>query len=173
MAGQGPFPWGAGWAKPDGTAASGAEQPTQAAELKVTVGPASAGGRVPQRDAKHFITVGGIAWCITASIVGVVLTLQLANGIRVPGVGSGPIVLALAELVLGLLGSALIAACGHRAALRNDDAGQEAPYPSVAKTGSDARRGQAPSRTEKAGRADGRRMPAPVHGKGGRGQAGT
>jgi hypothetical protein len=144
MAGQGPFPWGPGWAKLDGAAAAGVEQPTQAAELKVTVGPASAGGRVPQRDAKHFITVGGIAWCVTAAIAGVVLTLQCAGGARGPGVGSGPIVLALAELVFGLLGSALIAACGRRAALRDGDPGR----------GDDAGRDRDPGRDGDPGRDD-------------------
>jgi hypothetical protein len=114
MAGQEPSPHRAGWAELDGTAASGVEQPTQAAELNVTVGPATAGGRVPQGDAHHFITVGGIAWCVAAAIAGVVLTLQIAG--RSPGLraGSGPVVLALAELGLGLAAAAFIAACGGR-----------------------------------------------------------
>lgn len=171
MAGQGPSPWGAGWAELDGTAASGVEQPTQAAELKVTVEATSAGGRVPQRDAHHFITVGGITWCITAAIAGVVLTLQIAGRARVPGADSGPAVLALAELVLGFLGSALIAVCGRRAP-RLNDVGQQAPYPPAARIGPDARHSQAPSRTETAGPADGGRMPAPVLGEGGPGSGG-
>jgi hypothetical protein len=127
MPGQGPSPRGTGWAESDKTAATGVEQPTQAAELKVTVGPASAGGRVPQRDAHHFITVGGIAWCITAAIGGVVLTLQIAGRAHGPGAGSGPTVVALAELVLGLLGSVLIAVRGRRAASRIGDTGQRLP----------------------------------------------
>jgi hypothetical protein len=111
MAGQEPSPHRA---ELDGTAAPGGEQPTQAAELNVTVGPATAGGRVPQGDAHHFITVGGIAWCVAAAIAGVVLTLQIAG--RSPGLrtGSGPVVLALAELGLGLAAAAFIAACGGR-----------------------------------------------------------
>lgn len=115
MAGQEPSPHRA---ELDGTAASGGEQPTQAAELNVTVGPATAGGRVPQGDAHHFITVGGIAWCVAAPIAGVVMTLQIAG--RSPGLraGSGPVVLALAELVLGLAAAAFIAACGGRAPRR-------------------------------------------------------
>ncbi len=172
MAGQDPSPWGADWAELDGTAAPGVEHPTHAAELKVTVGSASAGGRVPQRDAHHFITVGGIAWCITTAIVGVVLTLQIADRVRGPGAGSGPTVLALAELVLGLLGSALIAACGRRATPRINDAGQQAPHPPAAKVGPDARRRQAPSPTETAGPTDCGRMPAPVPGEGGPGSSG-
>jgi hypothetical protein len=119
MAGQEPSPHRA---KLDGTAASGVEQPTQAAELNVTVGPATAGGRVPQGDAHHFITVGGIAWCVAAAIAGVVLTLQIAG--RSPGLraGSGAVVLALAELGLGLAAAAFIAACGGRAPRRTAEA---------------------------------------------------
>lgn len=121
MAGQEPSPHRA---ELDGTAASGVDQPTQAAELNVTVGPATAGGRVPQGDAHHFITVGGIAWCVAAAIAGVVLTLQIAG--RSPGLraGSGPVVLALAELGLGLAAAAFIAACGGRAPRRTARGGR-------------------------------------------------
>ena len=68
----------------------------------------------PPGDAHHFITVGGIAWCVAAAIAGVVLTLQIAG--RSPGLraGSGPVVLALAELGLGRAAAAFIAACGRR-----------------------------------------------------------
>jgi hypothetical protein len=118
MAGQEPSAHQASWAERNGTAASGVEQPTQAAELNVTVGPATAGGRVPQGDAHHFITVGGIAWCVGAAIAGVVLTLQIAGRSPRLGAGSGPVVLALAELTLGLAGAAFIAVHGRRAASR-------------------------------------------------------
>lgn len=161
MAGQDPSRWGTGWAEPDKTAASGGEQPTQAAELKVTVGPASAGGRVPQRDAHHFITVGGIAWCTTAANIGVVLTLQIASrGGHAPDAGNGPTILALAVLALGLLGSALIAACG-RAAPRVDDAGQQAPHPRP-QGRTPARGGRTSSQAEAAGPDDRERISAPV-----------
>jgi hypothetical protein len=172
MAGQDPSRWGAGWAELGRTAASGGEQPTQAAELKVTVGPASAGGRVPQRDAHHFITVGGIAWCTTAAIVGVVLTLQLASPGRAPGAGNGLTMLALAELLLGLLGSALIAACGRRAAPRIAAAGRQAPFPPALEAGPHAREDQTPSRAEAPGPDDRGRMSAPVPSEDGPGSGG-
>ena len=79
MAGDSPSPRGTGWAGLDGASDPKTEGPTQAAELKVAVGLATAGGRVPQSDAHHFITVGGIAWCIAVAIAGVVLTLQIAG----------------------------------------------------------------------------------------------
>jgi hypothetical protein len=119
MAAQGPSGHGA---ELDGTAAPGVEQPTQAAELKVTVGGATAGGRVPQRDAHHFITVGGIAWCVGIAMAGVVMTLQIAG--QAPG--SGWIALPLAELGLGLVGATLIAACGRRGAQPTEAAAQRA-----------------------------------------------
>ena len=118
MAGDSPFSRGTGWPELDGASDPKTEAPTQAAELKVAVGLATAGGRVPQSDAHHFITVGGIAWCIAAAITGVILTLQIAG--RAPGlrVGSGLTVLALSELGLGLLGAVLVAICGRRHARR-------------------------------------------------------
>jgi hypothetical protein len=127
MAVQEPSPHQAGWARLDGTAAADVEQPTQAAELNVTVGPATAGGRVPQGDAHHFITVGGIAWCVAAAIAGVVLTLQIAGRSPGLGAGSGPVLLALAELGLGLAGAAFIAACGRRTSRRTAKASRRPP----------------------------------------------
>jgi hypothetical protein len=128
MAGDGPVSRGAGWAKQLGrTVEPKIEQPTQAAELKLTVGPATAGGHVPQSEAHHFVTVSGIAVCVAAAIAGVVLTLQIAGPVFALRVGSGLTVLALAELGLGLLGSVLIAACGRRADHRTDEAGKQAP----------------------------------------------
>jgi hypothetical protein len=138
MAGQEPSPHPA---ELDGTAAPGGEQPTQAAELNVTVGPATAGGRVPQGDAHHFITVGGIAWCVAAAIAGVVLTLQIAG--RSPGLrtGSGPVVLALAELGLGLIGSAFIAACGGRTPRRIEQGDKQVPSSAAAQADNRVRPG--------------------------------
>jgi hypothetical protein len=144
MAGQDPSPHRAGRAEPDGTAASGVEQPTQAAELNVTVGPATAGGRVPQDDAHHFITVGGIAWCVAAAIAGVVLTLQIAGRSLGHGAGSGPVVLALAELGLGLIGSAFIAACGGRTPRRTEEGDKQAPSSAAARAGNRVRPGSRP-----------------------------
>jgi hypothetical protein len=139
MAGQDPSSHRAGRAELDGTAGFGAEQPTPAAELNVTVGPATAGGRVPQGDAHHFITVGGIAWCVAAAIAGVVLTLQIAG--RSPGLdaGSGAAVLALAELGLGLVSSAFIAVCSRRTPRRTEQADQQAPSSAAAQTGNRVR----------------------------------
>jgi hypothetical protein len=122
MTGQGPSGRETGGAELDGTAASGVEQPTQAAELKVTVGHATAGGRVPQGDAHHFITVSGIAWCVGIAIAGVVLTLQIVG--RAPH--SGWAALPLAELGLGLAGAVLTAACGRRGARPPEAEGQRA-----------------------------------------------
>jgi hypothetical protein len=132
MAGQDPSPRRARRAEPDGTAASSVEQPTQAAELNLTVGPATAGGRVPQDDAHHFITVGGIAWCVAAAIAGVVLTLQVAGRSSGHDAGSGPVVLALAELGLGLIASAFIAACGGRTPRRTDEGARQTPSSAAA-----------------------------------------
>ena len=122
MTAQGPSGRGTGGKDLDGTAASGIEQPTQAAELRVTVGRATAGGHVPQDDAHHFITVAGIAWCVGVAIAGVVLTLQIAD--RLPG--SGRLVLTLAELGLGLAGATLVATCGRHSAHRAEAAAQRA-----------------------------------------------
>lgn len=141
MAGNSPSPRRTGWAELDGVSDPTTEVPTQAAELKVTVGLATAGGRVPQGDAHHFITVGGIAWCVAAAIAGVVLTLQIAG--RTPGlrVGSGLTVLALGELGLGLLGATLVAVCdrrhAHRAVANADvgQAGRQATHPVAVSTG--------------------------------------
>ena len=100
--------------QPAGTAGPKIEQPTRAAELKLTIGTATAGGTVPAGDAHHFITKFGIAGSVAAGIAGVVLTLRIASGVLVLRVGSGLIILALAELGLGLLGAALIAVCSRR-----------------------------------------------------------
>jgi hypothetical protein len=134
MAGDSLSPRGTGWPELDGASDPKTEAPTQAAELKVAVGLATAGGRVPQSDAHHFITVGGIAWCVAVAIAGVVLTLQIAG--RPPGlrVGSGLTVLALGELGLGLLGAVLVAICdrrrAHRAAASAEGrAGRPATHP--------------------------------------------
>lgn len=114
MAGDSPSPPGAGWTELDGRAGPKVDVPTQAAELKVAVGLATAGGRVPQGDAHHFITVCGIAWCVAAAIAGVVLSLQIAGrslGLRG---GSGLTVPILSELGLGLVGATLVAICDRR-----------------------------------------------------------
>ena len=138
MAGDSPSPRGTGWAELDGASDPKTEAPTQAAELKVAVGLATAGGRVPQSDAHHFITVGGIAWCIAAAIAGVILTLQIAGapGLRV---GSGLAVLALSELGLGLLGAVLVAVCdrrrAHRAVASADGRAEQRPGSSADETG--------------------------------------
>jgi hypothetical protein len=141
MARQDQSPRRAGRAEPHGTPASGVEQPTQAAELNVTVGPATAGGRVPQDDAHHFITVGGIAWCVAAAIAGVILTLQIAGRSPGLGAGSGLVVLALAELGLGLIGSAFIAACGGRPPRRTGEGDEQAPSSAAAQAGNRIRPG--------------------------------
>jgi hypothetical protein len=90
------------------------EQPTRAAELRIAVGPASAGGTVPPGETHHFITTFGIAGSVAAGIAGAVLTLRIATGVLALRVGSGLTVLALAELGLGLLGAVLIAVCSRR-----------------------------------------------------------
>ena len=90
------------------------ERPTQAAELRLTVGPATAGGTVPSVEARYFITVFGIAVCVAAGIVGVILTLRIASQVTALRADDGITVLALAELGLGLAGAALIALCGRR-----------------------------------------------------------
>lgn len=105
-----------GAGQPAGTAEPKIEQPTQAAELKLTIGPATAGGTVPPGDAHHFITTFGIAGSVAAGIAGVVLTLRIASGVVALHVDSGLTILALAELGLGLLGAALIAVCSRRTA---------------------------------------------------------
>jgi hypothetical protein len=103
--------------------AQAVEPPTQAAELKFTVGPATAGGTVPQAEAHHFVTVCGIAGSVAAGIAGVILTLRIASGVLTLRVSSGLAVLALAELGLGLAGAVLIAFCSRRP----DQPGQEEP----------------------------------------------
>jgi hypothetical protein len=110
MAGRDPFPPGP--AGPPGQ--PGIERPTQAAELKLTVGPATAGGTVPPVEARYLITAFGIAACVTAGIAGVILTLRIASQVAALRVGDGITVLAFAELGLGLTGAALIALCGRR-----------------------------------------------------------
>ena len=90
------------------------ERPTQAAELRLTVGPATAGGTVPPVEARYLITAFGIASCITAGIAGVILTLRIASRVAALRAGDGITVLALAELGLGLAGAVLIALCGRR-----------------------------------------------------------
>jgi hypothetical protein len=99
------------------------EPPTQAAELKFTVGPATAGGTVPQAEAHHFVTVCGIAGSVAAGIAGVILTLRITSGVLTLRVSSGIAVLALAELGLGLGGAVLIAFCSRRP----DQPGQDGP----------------------------------------------
>jgi hypothetical protein len=114
MAGTSPSARGTGRAgQPAEAAGPKIEQPTQAAELRFAVGPASAGGTVPPGDTHHFITTFGIAGSVAAGIAGAVLTLRLASGVTALRVGSGLTVLALAELGLGLLGAVLIAVCSR------------------------------------------------------------
>lgn len=110
MAGWDPFP-----PSPAGPPAEPAiERPTQAAELRLTVGPATAGGTVPSVEARYFITAFGIVACVAAGVAGVILTLHLASQVTALRAGDGVIVLALAELGLALAGAALIALCGRR-----------------------------------------------------------
>jgi hypothetical protein len=91
-----------------------AEQPTRAAELEISAEPArvkftgwrwvTAEGTVPPGDAHHLIT----AFCILGGVItgtsGAVLTLRIAPGLTT---------LALAELVLALVGMVLTATCGR------------------------------------------------------------
>ena len=113
MAGRDPFPPSPA-GLPLGAGEPVIERPTQAAELRLTVGPATAGGTVPPAEAHYFITAFGIAACVAAGIAGVILTLRIAGRVTAPRAGDGIIVLALAELGLGLAGAALIAFCGRR-----------------------------------------------------------
>ena len=106
------------------TASRLAELPSAAAKLTIKVGPAQlAEGTVPPDQARHLITTFGILGCIFAGIGGAVLTLHVARTL---------IALAFAELALALAGAALIAACGHVPAHRENDhpaitAGQPLP----------------------------------------------
>jgi hypothetical protein len=113
MTGRDPFPPGSAGLHP-GSGEPGIERPTQAAELRLTIGPATAGGTVPSVDARYFITAFGIAACVVAGIAGVILTLRLAKGVATLRTADGVTVLALAELGLGLAGAILIALCGRR-----------------------------------------------------------
>jgi hypothetical protein len=110
MAGTDPFPPGPAGPPADPTL----ERPTQAAELRLTIGPATAGGTVPPVEARYLITAFGIAACVAAGIAGVILTLRIASQVAALRVGDGITVLAFAELGLGLAGAALIALCGRR-----------------------------------------------------------
>lgn len=113
MAGRDLFPPGPA-GPPPGAGEPAFERPTQAAELRLTVGPATAGGTVPSVEARYFITAFGIAACVVAGIAGAILTLRIASAVAALRAGDGIIVLALAELGLGLAGAALIALCGRR-----------------------------------------------------------
>lgn len=86
MAGRDPFP-----PSPAGPPAGPAvERPTQAAELRLTVGPATAGGTVPSVDARYFITASGIAACVAAGIAGVIMTLRIASHVAALRAGPRP-----------------------------------------------------------------------------------
>jgi hypothetical protein len=113
MAGRDPFPPDPA-GHPLAAGEPSTERPTQAAELRLTVGPATAGGTVPSVEARYLITAFGIAACITAGIAGVILTLRIASRVAALRAGDGITVLALAELGLGLAGAVLIALCGRR-----------------------------------------------------------
>lgn len=113
MAGRDPFPPDPA-GLPPGTGEPTAERPTRAAELKLTVGPATAGGTVPSADARYFIMAFGIAACVAAGIAGVILTLRIAGRVVALRADDGITVLAFAEIGLALAGSALIALCGRR-----------------------------------------------------------
>jgi len=89
-----------------------AEQPTQAAELKVAVGPATAGGSVPPGEAHHYITTFGILVSVIAGIAGAVLTLRIGSGVLTLRVTSGLTILGLAELGVALASAVIIAICG-------------------------------------------------------------
>jgi len=113
MAGRSPFPPGSE-GMPYAAGEPAVERPSQAAELKLTVGPARAEGKVPSVEARYLITAFGIAACVAAGIAGVVLTLRIASGVAALRADDGITVLALAELGLGLAGAVLVALCGHR-----------------------------------------------------------
>jgi hypothetical protein len=116
MAGRNPSARGAGPAGPlAGAGEPKIEHPTPAAELKLTVGPASAGGTVPGDAAHHFITTAGIVGSVAAGIAGAVITLRISGGVLALHVSSGLTILALAELALGLIGAVLVAVCGRGA----------------------------------------------------------
>ncbi len=101
-----------------------AEQPTQAAELKLAVGPATAGGSVPPGEAHHYITTFGILVSVIAGIAGAVLTLRIGSGVTTLRVTSGLTVLGLAELGLALASAVIIAICGRS---RKSQAAEHAP----------------------------------------------
>lgn len=87
-----------------------AEQPTQAAQLTIRADPArvkitarrwvTAEGTVPPDEAQHLISTIGIVGCVVTGATAAVLTLRIAPGLTE---------LALAELLLALVGMLLIA----------------------------------------------------------------
>lgn len=95
-----------------------ADLPTEAAQLKIAAEPMkgwSATGTVPQADARYMIATFGIMWVITATTFGVVVVFRAAP------------LLALAELVLGLVALIIVAATGRRKGEHQGPAGGPPP----------------------------------------------
>jgi hypothetical protein len=85
-----------------------AEQPTEYAELRISVGPpVSAHGTVPSGEAHRPTQTLGIMGSTVAGIGGTVLTIRIASGMTA-------LVLAGAELALALIAAVLIALEGAR-----------------------------------------------------------
>lgn len=91
-----------------------AEQPTRAAQVSVTTEPArvrliarhwlAAEGTVPPGEAHYLIAMIGVLGSVAMGIGGAVLTLRIARQLA-------PV--AVAELMLGLIGAVLVIAGGH------------------------------------------------------------
>jgi hypothetical protein len=79
------------------------ELPTEAAELRIMVGPTqrmSAQGTVPADQARLIITTFGVVGSAVAGITGAILTIRITDGTVGVALASGELVLALVAAVL-------------------------------------------------------------------------